>query len=87
MSQETNKFFSPITCPSCKNIFYLVLKMGNPEIGDTLTMEQVEGFKNMARAAAQHIEDPEEKKHFLESIDDPAYILDQEELNKITSEI
>lgn len=87
MPQEPNKYFSPIHCPECKSIFYLVLKLGEPELSETLTLEQVETFKKLAKLAADGIKDPEEKKQFIESVEDPAYILDKEELEKITKEI
>ena len=87
MNQEVNKYFSPVCCPECKKVFYFVLKVASPELSQPLTLADIEKFKSQAKTAAEHITDKKEKKAFLESIDDPATILDEEEVNKIISQI
>lgn len=85
---EITKFFSPIKCPHCDKITYIVFNTYPPQLGnEILTLEKVEEYKTQAREMAHYILDEKEKTAFLETLNDPSYILDKEELEKIISQI
>lgn len=89
LSPEFAKYFSSISCPHCKKNFFALVTITRPivELKEIMTEEQVAVLKEQARSLANHILDEKEKADFLARINDPEFILTEEDLNNLITEI
>lgn len=84
-----SKYFSSLSCPHCKKNFFALVAVGAPsvELKEIMTEEQVAVLKEQARSLVNHITDEKERVDFIAKINDPDFILDEEDLNNLITEI
>lgn len=84
-SDNKIKYFSPVCCPECKKIFYLVIKAIGPEIAETITLDHLEELKEKASAIALRISDEGARNEMLENI--KTAVISEEDLAEMDKNI